>query len=184
MTPFGRQIRAAAIGIVVAAVLAGGVLAVGRVITAPAERATSSTAPTTSTTPGPTTTTASPSSPAPIVRKLEPNRTFASASGNIQCSIGEFGGQPGAICQQQHVKYAVPAESCPGNSRASVGVGPDGGYWPCVSVDYLADEVLPYDTPLTVSGVTCSISLATGVRCTNASGKGFTMEYAAGISFF
>ena len=122
---------------------------------------------------------------APIPKKADPNQTFQSTSGNISCSIGLFAGKPGAICEQQKVNYAIPADACPSDQTSGVfvGVGADGGYWPCVGVWYNADQTLAYDTPITVNGITCTINLATGVKCVNKDGKGFTMEYKAGIAF-
>jgi hypothetical protein len=123
--------------------------------------------------------------PSSIPKHVEPNQTFASSSGNLQCSIGLFAGQPGAICQQLHTRYAMPKGACPAEDRSVfVGVGPEGGYWPCVSAWPVSHTVLPYDKAITRSGVTCTIGLKSGVRCTNAAGKGFTMEYSAGVTMF
>ena len=129
--------------------------------------------------------TAAPST-TPIPKEVSVNQMFQSPSGNIVCSIGQFGGQPGAICVQQKIHYAVPAGACPSDEGpVFVGVDPDGGYWPCVGVFVGLNRAKPlaYDTPITQSGVTCTIALATGVTCLNKDGKGFTMEYNAGIAF-
>ena len=120
-----------------------------------------------------------------IPKKVAPNQTFQSPSGNIRCSIGLFAGRPGAICGQMSINYAVPTGACASDQAAVfIGVDPDGAYWPCVGEWYPSQQTLAYDTPITQSGITCTIDLATGVKCVNAAGKGFTMEHNAGITTF
>lgn len=123
--------------------------------------------------------TATPSS-APIV-----NHAFKSQSGNLRCSVGAFNGVPGAICQQVNINYAFPAQACTtGAPGVFVGVTDSGAYWPCVPSFAEPAEVIAYDAPVTVAGMTCSINYDTGVTCTNSRGQGFTMEYDAGVRTF
>lgn len=117
---------------------------------------------------------------APIV-----NHAFKSQSGNLRCSVGTFNGVPGAICQQVNINYAFPAQACTtGAPGVFVGVTDSGAYWPCVPSFAEPAEVIGYDVPVTVAGMTCAINYDTGVTCTNSRGQGFTMEYDAGVRTF
>jgi len=163
------------IGLGVAAVLAAAAIAGWSLTTAgPVGSATSGRAGTTAT-----------PIPIPIPRTIELNHTFKSQSGNVWCSVGTFSGQAGAICQQHSINYAIPSGACPTEAGGVfVGVGPSGAYWPCVSGWREPAEAIAYDAPVTQSSVTCTINLDAGVKCVNADGHGFTMEYDAGISTF
>ncbi len=117
---------------------------------------------------------------APVV-----NHAFKSQSGNLRCSVGAFNGVPGAICQQVNINYAFPAQACTtGAPGVFVGVTDSGAYWPCVPSFAEPAEVIAYDSPVTVAGMTCAINYDTGVTCTNSRGQGFTMEYDAGVRTF
>ena len=173
------QSRLALIGIAIAAVLATGAfgtwLLTNITAAAPIPAATGAVAEQSTSTPSATS----------FPRDDVPNRAFKSPSGNLRCSVGVFSGEPGAICQQVNINYAQPPEACPGGAEGVfVGVRPSGGYWPCVSRWREPEEIIAYDTPVTQSDVTCTINLDTGVRCVNAEGSGFTMEYDAGILTF
>ena len=99
--------------------------------------------------------------------------------------MGTINGEPGAICQQVNINYAAPAQACNGGAPGVfVGVGPSGVNWPCIASWPEPAEVLAYDTPVSQSGITCSINFDTGVSCSNVNGRGFTMEYDAGVRTF
>ena len=106
---------------------------------------------------------------------------FASVSGNIQCSAVP----QGVSCHQKNIKYTAPSGSCvTGIGGASVGVNRDGAFWPCFDAELSLTTTQPYDLPLQVYDYTCSISHDTGIRCFNANGQGFVMEYTNGIQTF
>ena len=183
------QTRIAIIGLIVAALLAvtslGGWWLATRDAEQPSNAAPVTASPTLGASPMPTTTV----TPADVTntRTALDNHAFKSESGNIRCSIGVFSGQPGAICQQVEIGYPVPTGACPGDANGGgvfVGVQPSGAYWPCVAMWAEPTEVLAFDTPISDSGITCTISLTTGATCVNDNGGGFSMEYSAGVTTF
>jgi hypothetical protein len=116
-----------------------------------------------------------PSTPAPVVQPID----FSSPSSNIRCHMdGES-----AYCHQGGFVYAEPPDDCSAEGVA-VGVTSDGAYWPCLGARPALQPSVEYDVPVVNGEFTCLINYTTGVRCTNAAGEGFTMEYTAGITTF
>jgi hypothetical protein len=113
--------------------------------------------------------------PAPVVVPID----FSSPSGNLRCHID--GGA--AYCHQGGIRYAEPAEDCAAEGVA-IGVTAEKTYWPCLAARPALTASVPYDVPVVNGEFTCVINLAAGVRCTNAAGGGFTMEYTAGVATF
>lgn len=112
-------------------------------------------------------------------------REFKSQSGNIRCSMDQFYGQPGVVCQQVLIHYDRPSQTCPtGAAGVFVAVGASGTYWPCIATSIEPAEAIAFDTPITRDGITCAINYTTGVTCRNANGNGFSMEYDRGVSLF
>jgi len=174
------QGRVALVGAAIAVVLAGASITLWTVASnaapAPPDR-------------DPVAATAQPATPTPTRTETpaaSPAIAFKSSSGNIRCSLNDFSGQAAAICQQVDVNYGMPWGACSieGQPGVFAGVRSDGPYWPCVAHWQEPADVLPYDTPVSRDGMTCSINLETGVRCTNEQGNGFTMEYDAGVAHF
>ncbi len=182
------QGRLAIVGGVISAVLVIGALGGTWLVTRESAAASGSDADRVgAATPTPTPTpTPSPTVP-PVAATVPANYDFQSPSGNLRCSGGQFSGKPGAICQQASINYAVPAGACPSPfypEGVFVGVDTTGPYWPCVGAWIHTAEVMPYDSPVTHFGITCSINYDTGVTCVNEKGKGFSMEYDAGVALF
>lgn len=180
------QRRTALVGLVVSAALAAAAFAGHWIVTRESSPTASASTGAPSSLPTPASTITAAPIPTAAASTIVANHEFKSQSGNLRCSVGQFSGKPGAICQQVNINYPIPSGSCPSDlPGVFVGVGPSGAYWPCVA-HFWPDpaEVIAYDTPVTQSGVTCTINLETGVRCVNEDGNGFTMEYDAGISTF
>lgn len=107
--------------------------------------------------------------------------TFQSASGNIRCQIYPTD----VICQQGEIKYSKPSAACSGGPAGVViGLNAKGVTWPCIAADVPAAASLAYDQPIEAYGFQCSINYDRGITCTNPDGRGFTMEYTAGIKTF
>lgn len=126
----------------------------------------------------PTPTTTATSTPTPTVAALPPY-DFSSPSGNLRCHIDA----ESAYCHQGDFTYAVPASNCAAGGVA-VGVTTEGTYWPCLSARPAESPAIAYDVPVHHGEFTCDINYVFGVRCVNAAGSGFTMEYDAGVRTF
>jgi hypothetical protein len=176
------QLVIALLGIGVSVVLAGGSFGAWWAIAnrpAPAAASSQST-PSASAETAAETSTATPT-PAPELSRVD----FRSESGNLRCAIATLDGQYAAVCQQVNTNYAAPTAACAGGAPGVfVGVSVTGVFWPCMSGSIESANPLAYDTPVSHGGFTCSISYATGVRCQNPDGQGFTMEYDAGVQTF
>ena len=182
---FATQGRVALVGVAVAALIAAVTFGLWSTATSAAPRPTAAAPAATgaalTTIPTPT------AIPTPTSVPVLPTVSFKSQSGNLRCSIGEFSGEPAAICQKVTVNYAAPWGSCVVDQYQSgmfVGVRASGAYWPCVKEWAEPANVLAFDTPITQSGITCAINFISGVKCVNENGNGFTMEYDAGITQF
>jgi hypothetical protein len=109
-----------------------------------------------------------------------PQTRFRSESGNIRCSIG----QAGVVCHQRLIAYSRPASACDDIRGATVGLDDSDVTWPCLKTKILTGHILPYNHSIHAYGYTCHVSLKAGVKCENADGRGFTMEYYGGITTF
>ncbi len=112
--------------------------------------------------------------------------TIRSESGNLICRYHMVDeSSPGVVCQQPNVNYALPSAACKaGASGMVIGLTASGTMYPCLAENIKGGETLRFDTPYTHAGVTCTINYTTGLTCKNSKGRGFTMEYDAGVSTF
>lgn len=128
-------------------------------------------------TPAPSETAADPV-PTPAAVDVAPVE-FSSVSGNLRCRIDA----KAAYCHQGTFVYAEHAYDC-AEEGAAVGVTAERTYWPCLGARPAQGPAVDYDVPVVNGEFTCVINYTTGVRCTNAAGMGFTMEYSAGVTTF
>jgi hypothetical protein len=106
---------------------------------------------------------------------------FRSVSGNITCTATA----KSLVCHQRLIKYTPPSQACAAtDGGATVGLDASGVIWPCQGASFPGAIVENYDDAFAYYGYSCTIDKATGIRCTNPQGSGFTMEYIAGISVF
>ena len=106
---------------------------------------------------------------------------FRSVSGNITCTATA----KSLVCHQRLIKYTPPSQACAAtDGGATVGLDASGVIWPCQGASFPGAIIENYDDAFAYYGYSCTIDKATGIRCANPQGSGFTMEYTAGISVF
>ena len=108
---------------------------------------------------------------------------FQSPTGNIHCLAyeGADGGEIRCDLLKLAPSYTKRPADCDLDWGHAFAVGTTGkAYLACVG-DTVADpnnEVLPYGEALSFGGISC-VSAKTGMTCTNAAGRGFSVSKAA-----
>jgi hypothetical protein len=106
---------------------------------------------------------------------------FQSPTGNIHCSIHEFGGETQARCTLQEF---IPTlgdwpSGCAGLNREFSVTDLGEGSLSCSDANLVngGNSVLTYGESISLAGVSC-VSAKTGMTCTNAEGHGFSVAKA------
>ncbi|NYJ68146.1 hypothetical protein HNR16_002934 [Pseudoclavibacter chungangensis] len=108
--------------------------------------------------------------------------SFQSESANLRCVVSPT---YGVACQHSNPAFTVPDTVCADSSASGAVVGLDSnGYtFPCLTQDIpYGQPTLAMNTPTQVGEFTCTITLATGVTCTNAAGDSMALEFEQGIT--
>ncbi|MBL9074557.1 DUF6636 domain-containing protein [Tabrizicola sp.] len=107
---------------------------------------------------------------------------FQSPTGNIHCAMYTFDGRTEARCDLRSYTptYTKRPAGCEQDWGMAFGVGAAGkGELLCVgdTVRDPGNPVLPYGEAVSLGGISC-VSSKTGMTCTNAEGRGFSVAKA------